>query len=157
MQHSVAFHQRHPCQNWQYQIPNTKFSISSSSRSPDWAKLRRGYFDFRISCQSLEKEIIITPEPVMILTWNLKHETWHETWPVIKLDMRNKTTSKKKKKKMDDYIMSGNSEVIVIFPIFGQFGAIRMPDSRHIVWKTYISIEINLLFYKKMKTELKNL
>ena len=99
MQHSVAFHQRHPCQNWQYQIPNTKFSISSSSRSPDWAKLRRGYFDFRISCQSLEKEIIITPEPVMILTWNLKHETWHETWPVIKLDMRNKTTSKKKKKK----------------------------------------------------------
>ena len=53
--------------------------------------------------------------------------------------------------------MSGNSEVIVIFPIFGQFGVIRTPDSRHIVCKTYNSIESNLLFYKKMKTELKNL
>ena len=40
--------------------------------------------------------------------------------PVTKLGMRNKTTSKK----FDDNVMSANCEVIVIFPISGQFGVI---------------------------------
>ena len=40
---------------------------------------------------------------------------------VIKLDNRNKTASKK----FDDEVMSANCEVIVIFPIYGKFGAIR--------------------------------
>ena len=65
--------------------------------------------------------------------------------PVTKLDKRNKTTSKK----FDDDVMSENCDVIVIFPIYGQFGAIRKPDSGCIVCKTYIFINSNLLSYKK--------
>ena len=64
--------------------------------------------------------------------------------PVTKLDKRNKTTSKK----FDDDVMSENCDVIVIFPIYGQFGAIRKPDSGRIVCKTYIFINSNLLSYK---------
>ena len=45
--------------------------------------------------------------------------------PVTKLDKRNKTTSKK----FDVDVMSENCDVIVIFWIFGQFGAVRRPDS----------------------------
>ena len=41
--------------------------------------------------------------------------------------------------------MSKNCEVIVIFLIYGQFGAIRMPDSGRLVCKTYIFINSNLL------------
>ena len=44
--------------------------------------------------------------------------------PVTKLGKRNKKTSKN-----DDDFMSANCDVIVIFPIYGQFGAIRKPDS----------------------------
>ena len=64
--------------------------------------------------------------------------------PVTKLDKRNKTKSKK----LDDNIMPLNCDVIVIFPIFGQFGAIRKPDCGRIVYKTYIFIKSNLLSYK---------
>ena len=52
--------------------------------------------------------------------------------PVTKLDKRNKTTSKK----FDVDVMSENCDVIVIFWIFGQFGAVRRPDSRHRVCKS---------------------
>ena len=44
---------------------------------------------------------------------------------VTKLDKRNKTMSKK----IEDDIMSENYDVILIFLIFGQFGAIRKLDS----------------------------
>ena len=47
--------------------------------------------------------------------------------PVTKLDKRNKTTSKK----FDVDVMSENYDVIVIFRIFVQFGAVRRPDSGH--------------------------
>ena len=40
---------------------------------------------------------------------------------VIKLDNRNKTASNK----FEDEVMSANFEVIVFFPIYGKFGAIR--------------------------------
>ena len=50
---------------------------------------------------------------------------------VNKLDKRKKITSKK----FDNDIMSANCDVIVIFPIYGQFGAIQKLDSRHIVCK----------------------
>ena len=63
--------------------------------------------------------------------------------PVTKLDKRNKTS-----KKIDDNLMLENCDVIVIFPIYGQFGAIRKPDSGRIVCKTYIFINSNLLSYK---------
>ena len=40
--------------------------------------------------------------------------------PVTNLDKRNKTRSKK----VDDDIMSANCDVMIIFLIYGQFGAI---------------------------------
>ena len=65
--------------------------------------------------------------------------------PVTKLDKRNKATPKK----FDDDIMSVNCDVIVIFPIYGQFGAIRKPDSGRIVCKTYIFINSFFFTYKR--------
>ena len=64
--------------------------------------------------------------------------------PVIKLDMRNKATSKKKKKKKDDDVISANFGVILIFTIYGQFGAYRKPDFRCLV----VFINSNTLSYK---------
>ena len=64
--------------------------------------------------------------------------------PVTKLDKRNKTTTKQ----FDDDIMSANCDVIVIFPIYDQFGAIWKLDSVCIACKTYISINTNLVSYK---------
>ena len=52
--------------------------------------------------------------------------------------------------------MSANCDVIVIFPIYGEFGGIWKPDSRRIVCKTYIFNNSNILSCK-LKTELKNL
>ena len=54
--------------------------------------------------------------------------------PVTELDYRNKVTSKK----FYDEVMSPNCDVIAIFSIYRQFGAIRKPDSGRIVYKTYI-------------------
>ena len=47
--------------------------------------------------------------------------------------------------------MLENSDAIVIFPIYGQYGAIRKPDARRIVCKTYVFINNNLLSYKNWK------
>ena len=52
--------------------------------------------------------------------------------------------------------MSTNGDVIVIFPIYGQFGAIRKPDSGRIVCKTYIFINSNFLSYKIWKQNSKS-
>ena len=46
--------------------------------------------------------------------------------------------------------MSANPDVIVIFPIYGQFAAIRKPDSWCIVCKTDI-FNSNLLAYENWK------
>ena len=64
--------------------------------------------------------------------------------PVTKRDKRNKTKSNQ----FDDDIMSKNCDIIAIFSIYGQFGAIGKPDSERIVCKTYIFINSNLLSYK---------
>ena len=64
--------------------------------------------------------------------------------PVTKLDKINKITPKK----FDDDVMSENCDVIIIFPIYGQFGAIRKPYSGCIVYRTYIIINSNVLSYK---------
>ena len=61
--------------------------------------------------------------------------------PVPKLD-------KRRQKKFDDDIMSANYDVIVIFPIYGQFRAIRKVYSKCMVCKTYIFIKSKLLSYK---------
>ena len=50
--------------------------------------------------------------------------------------------------RMHDGVISANCEVIVIFLIYSQFGAIWKPESEHIVCKTYIFIDSNLLSYK---------
>ena len=65
-----------------------------------------------------------------------------ELSPVTELDKRNKTTSKK----FDDDVMSVNCDVMVIFPIYGQFGAIRKLNSGLIV-----SINSNLFPCKNKK------
>ena len=54
-------------------------------------------------------------------------------------------------KKFDNDVMSENCDVIVIFPIYGQFGTIRTPESRLIIGKTYIFINSKLIFYKNWK------
>ena len=67
--------------------------------------------------------------------------------PSTKFDKRNKTTLKR----FDDDLMSANYDVIIIFPIYGQFGAIWKPDSGRIVCKTYNFVKSNLLPYKIWK------
>ena len=62
--------------------------------------------------------------------------------PVTKIDKRNTATSN------DDNDMSANCDVNAFFPIYGQFAAIRKTDSGHMVYKTYILINNNLLSYK---------
>ena len=47
--------------------------------------------------------------------------------------------------------MSANCDVIVFFPIYGQFAAIRKPYSGGLAYKTYIFINNNLLSYKNWK------
>ena len=42
-------------------------------------------------------------------------------------------------------------DVIVIFLLYDQFGAIWKPDSRHIACKTYIFISSNFLSYRNWK------
>ena len=64
--------------------------------------------------------------------------------PVTKLDKRNKATSKR----FYNDVMWENCDVVVIFLIYGQFGAIQKPDSGHRVWKSYVFINSNLLSYK---------
>ena len=54
-------------------------------------------------------------------------------------------------KKFDNDFMSVNFDAVVIFPIYGQFGAIRKPDSARMVFKTYIFIDSNLLSYLNWK------
>ena len=66
----------------------------------------------------------------------------------MKLGPVTKMTRETTSKKSDDEVMSANCEVIVIFQIHGQFGAIRKLDSERIVSKTYIFINSNLLSYK---------
>ena len=49
--------------------------------------------------------------------------------------------------------MSESFDVIIVFPIYGQFGAIGKPDSGRIVCKTYIFINSNLLSYNDWKKD----
>ena len=62
--------------------------------------------------------------------------------PVTKLDKRNTVRSKK----FDEF--SESCDVIVIFPNYSQFEAIRKPDTGRINYKTYIFVNSNLLSYK---------
>ena len=66
---------------------------------------------------------------------------------VTKIDKRNKTRSKK----FDDEGILENCDVIVIFFISGQLGAVRRPDSGYRVCKSYILSNSDLLPYKNQK------
>ena len=70
-----------------------------------------------------------------------------ELGPVTKIDKRNKTTSKK----IVHDVNLANCDVIVTFPIYGQSGVLRKPDSGYILSKTYIFISNNFLSYKNWK------
>ena len=56
---------------------------------------------------------------------------------VTKINKKNKITSKK----VDDDVMWENSDIIVIFAIYGKSKEIWKPDSRRIACKTYILIK----------------
>ena len=64
--------------------------------------------------------------------------------PVTKLEKKNKTTSRK----LDVDVMSENHDVIVVFRLFVQFGAVRRPDSGHRVCKIYVLSNKNYFSYK---------
>ena len=66
---------------------------------------------------------------------------------VTKLGKTNKTTSTK----FDDDVMLANCDVIIIFSICGQSGAIGKPSWGCIVCKTSIFVKSNLLSYKNGK------
>ena len=51
--------------------------------------------------------------------------------------------------------MPENCDVILIFPFYGQFGAIRKPDSARVVCKTYIFSNSNRLSCKNWKQNYK--
>ena len=95
-----------------------------------------GISDFQISAQSLIKVNCHNPRTSNDVNMKLG--------PVIKLEKRNKTTSKK----IDYDVISSKCDVIVVFPVDGQLGAIRKPDSERIVSKTYFFINSNRLSYK---------
>ena len=71
---------------------------------------------------------------------------------VTKLDKRNTATSKK----FDNDVMLPNCDIIVIFLIYGQFGAIGKPNSRCMVCKLTFSLIVTF-YLTKLKAELKNL
>ena len=107
------------------------FGIISSPKSQDIGQNSgEGISDFRISGQSLIKVNCHNPRTSDDIDMKLG--------PVTKRDKRIKTTSKK----FDGEVISTNCVVIVIFPIYGQFGAIQKSDSARIACKT-----------KKQKTE----
>ena len=95
-----------------------KFGIPNSPQSPDIEKNSDGGIsDFRISGQSLIKENGHNSRT--------SDDIDMKFGPVTKLDKRNKTTPKK----IGDDVISANFDLIVIFPIYGKYGAIRKPDS----------------------------
>ena len=117
---TLAFYQRHLCQIWKYGFPNSDGSISN----------------FWISGQSLTKENCHNSRTSNDIDMKLG--------PVTENDKKNKIMSTK----FDNDFMLANRDVVVIFPICGQFGAIGKLDSGCILCKTYIFIKSNLLSFK---------
>ena len=117
-----------------------KFGIHNLPQSPDIGQNSdESISDFRISGQSLIKENSYNSRT--------SDDIDKKLGLVTKLGKRNISTSKI----FDVDVMSENYDVIVIFRIFGQFGAIRRPDSGHRVCKSYVFSNSNLLSYKNWK------
>ena len=98
-----------------------------TGQNSDW-----GIYDFQISGQSFISKTFR----------NSSHDIDMKFGPVTKLDKRNTVRSKK----FDEF--SESCDVIVIFPIYSQFGEIQKPDPGSINYKTYIFNNSNLLSYK---------
>ena len=95
----------------------------------------RGISDFWISGQSLIKR--------NCHNFKTSDDIVMKLGPVTTTDKRNKTTSKQLTMTSCQKIDS-----IAIFPIYGQFGTIRKPDSGRIAYKFYIFRNSNLLSQK---------
>ena len=98
-----------------------------TGHNSDW-----GIYDFQISGQSFISKNFR----------NSSHDIDMKLGPVTKLDKRNTVRSKK----FDEF--SESCDVIVIFPIYSQFGAIRKPDPRRINYKVYNFNNSNFLSNK---------
>ena len=95
------------------------------SQSPDIGQdSDRGISDFRISGQTLIKENRHNSRA--------SDDIHMKLWPVTELGKRNETMSEK----FDYDVISKNRNVIVIFPIYGRFGAIWKLDFGRMVCKT---------------------
>ena len=84
-----------------------------------------GISNFRISGQSPIKENCNNSSTSDDVNIKLR--------PATKLDKKNKIPFKK----IEDDVMLVNYDVLVIFPIYAQFGAIWKPGCECIVYKTY--------------------
>ena len=119
---------------------HVKFCIPNFPQSPNIGQNSdRDISNFRISGQSLIKENYHNSRTGYDIDMKLES--------VTKLDKRNKATSKK----FDVTFISENCDIIVIFRIFGQFGAVRKSDSGHRVNRSYVSSNSNLLSYNNWK------
>ena len=99
---------------------NVHICIHNSPLSPDIGQNSCGDIsDLQISGQSLIKENCRNSRA--------RDDIDMKLGPVFRLDNGNKTKSKN----FEVDFMSENCDVIVIFRIFGQFGAVRRPASRH--------------------------
>ena len=83
----------------------------------------------------------MNPEPAIILAWNMDQS----------LNLTREKKQRQKNKIIITMISCPKSDVITIFSIYGQFGIIQKLDSRHIVCKTYIFINSNVLSYRDWK------
>ena len=111
--------------------------MRNSPQSPDIGQNSDGGIsDFRISGQSLIKKNCHNSRNSNDIDMKLE--------PVTKLDKRNMAMSKK----FHNDVMLVNCDVLIIFPIYGQCGAIQKPESKHMVCISYIFIKSNLLTYK---------
>ena len=98
-----------------------------NGQNSDW-----GIYNFQISSQSFISKNFR----------NSSHDIDMKLGPVSKLDKRNTARSKI----FDQF--SESFDVIVIFLINSQFGAIRKPDPERMNYRTYIFNNSNLLSYK---------
>ena len=114
-----------------------KFDIPNLPLSPDTGQNSdRGISDFQISSQPFIEENRHNSRT--------SNDSDVKLGPVTKLEKKEHGNIKKVFRRR--YIRI--CDIIIIFRIYGQLGAIWKSDSGHVVCKTYIFIKSNLLFYK---------
>ena len=99
-----------------------KFGIPNLSQSPDIGQNSDGsIFNFWFSGQSLMNKNCQNS--------GVSHDIDMNVRPVPKIDSKNTETSKI----LDNDVISAICDVIVFFSIYGQFAAIRKPDSGYMI------------------------